>query len=231
MVRRPGRGRRGETNESSSYKSARRATRAPLRTAGGAPGDPARPRARDAPAGARAAPRTVFCQIFPPPQPRAWGEGGGNRAGRPGQPWAPRERPRGARTGAETRPGTRVGGRATERAEDAGGQAGGAHQFLVAPVVLVALPIQPLRQQLERDTGGVRVTTAAGRPVGRDGDAGTGDAGADDRPGTAPAPAPAPAAETHGQTRAAAAAAAPAGPPSRPPALTCAARRHGPAER
>lgn len=79
---------------------------------------------------------------------------------------------------------------------------GAAHQFLVAPVVLVALPVQPLRQQLERDTKGVRVTTTAGRPGGTGTRGhGDGDAGAADRPGTAPAPAPAPAADkTRGQT-------------------------------
>lgn len=170
---------------------------------------------------------------LPPAPPRALGWRGLGRSPRVTvDPPSLRELPRGARTGAETGPGTRVGGRASARRT----RAGGAHQFLVAPVVLVALPIQPLRQQLERDTRGVRVTTTAGRPGGTGTRGrGTRDAGADDRPGTAPAPAPAPAAETHGQTRAAAAT-APVCPPAlrsvRPPAvLTCAARRHGPAER
>lgn len=89
-----------------------------------------------------------------------------------------------------------------------------AHQLLVAPVVLVALPVQPLRQQLERHEThtsdhrsgagrgarggrGARASIPQGK-VGRrdarergDGRAGTGG----HRPGTAPAPAPAPAAE------------------------------------
>lgn len=96
------------------------------------------------------------------PRPHREPRGGSGRSPRATVVPPPRELPRGARTGAETRPGTRVGGRASARRT----RAGGAHQFLVAPVVLVALPIQPLRQQLERDTRGVRVTTATGRPGG-----------------------------------------------------------------
>lgn len=109
-----------------------------------------RPRLRPAPP-----PGPFSAKSAPAPPPRALG-GRARRPGPPGRRGPPRARPRGARTGAE------IPSWGRGRAEDAGA----AHQFLVAPVVLVALPVQPLRQQLERDMKGVRVTTAAGRPGG-----------------------------------------------------------------
>lgn len=145
--------------------------------------------------------------------------GRGNRAGRPGQPWAPRERPRGARTGAETRLGTRVGGRTSERARGGRGRTGGRCSPIPRSSCCARCPPNPTSSATAVKRHERRPSDHRGREASRAGP-GTRDAGADDRPGTAPAPAPAPAAETHGQTRAAAAAAAPAGPPSLPPART-----------
>lgn len=149
--------------------------------------------------------------------------------GHRGSPLPPRASPRGPH-GSRDR-SRDAGGRASERAEDAGGRC----SPIPRSSCCARCPPNPTSSATAGKRYERRPSDHHGREAGRDGDTGTGDAGADDRPGTAPAPAPAPAAETHGQTRAAAAT-APVCPPAlrsvRPPAvLTCAARRHGPAER
>lgn len=169
------------------------------------------------------------------PRPHREPRGGSGRSPRATVvPPPPRASPRGPHGSRD--PSRDAGGRASERAEDAGGRC----SPIPRSSCCARCPPNPTSSATAGKRYERRPSDHRDREAGRDGDAGTGDAGtgdggADDRPGTAPAPAPAPAAETHGQTRAAAAT-APVCPPAlrsvRPPAvLTCAARRHGPAER
>lgn len=178
----------------------------PALTRSTAPGDPPR----------HLAPRSRFLpKQTRPPQSKILPTGGSPVVPvTPGPPSRPLRAPLGhfAPPAGDQKRGRGAGG---GRSETPGWKCQNSHQFLVAPVVLVALPIQPLRQQLQRPEthtsdhragpGGGR--GAAGRGTGEPGERPPGRAGrgrrgrggpgaaAQHRPGTAPAPAPAPAAE------------------------------------